>query len=95
MPWRLNRMVMQIAAKVGTNYVDFGMPFDSTGPEFDEHSRICREAGIAALVGMGEEPGMSDVFAMHAARMLDEADEAEPDDEEAEGLAAPAAPSKP
>ncbi len=76
MPWRLNRMVMQIAAKVGTNYVDFGMPFDSTGPEFDEHSRLCRKAGIAALVGMGEEPGMSDVFAMHAASKLDRSDEA-------------------
>jgi saccharopine dehydrogenase-like NADP-dependent oxidoreductase len=37
---------------------------------------MCREAGISALVGMGEEPGMSDAFAMHAAAMLDRADEA-------------------
>jgi len=76
MPWRLNRLVMQTAAKLGTDYVDFGMPFDSTGPEFDEHSKLCREGGISALVGMGEEPGMSDVFAMHAASKLDRADEA-------------------
>ncbi|MBN1676995.1 MAG: saccharopine dehydrogenase NADP-binding domain-containing protein [Candidatus Thermoplasmatota archaeon] len=76
MPWRLNRVVMQTAAKIGTDYVDFGMPFDSTGPEFDEHSKQCRDGGIAALVGMGEEPGMSDVFAMHAASKLDRADEA-------------------
>jgi saccharopine dehydrogenase-like NADP-dependent oxidoreductase len=76
MPWRLNRMVMQVAAEVGTDYVDFGMPFDSTGPDFDEHSRLCKEAGISALVGMGEEPGMSDVFAMHGASRLDRADEA-------------------
>ena len=76
MPWRLNRMVMQTAAKVGTDYVDFGMPFDSTGPEFDEHHKLCKDGGIAALVGMGEEPGMSDVFAMHAASKLDLAEEA-------------------
>lgn len=76
MPWRLNRLVMRTASEVGTDYVDFGMPFDSTGPEFDEHSKLCSDAGIAALVGMGEEPGMSDVFAMHAASRLDRADEA-------------------
>jgi saccharopine dehydrogenase-like NADP-dependent oxidoreductase len=76
MPWRLNRLVMRTAAETGTDYVDFGMPFDSTGPDFDEHSKLCREGGIAALVGMGEEPGMSDVFAMHAASGLDRADEA-------------------
>jgi saccharopine dehydrogenase-like NADP-dependent oxidoreductase len=76
MPWRLNRMVMQAAAKVGIDYVDFGMPFDSTGPEYDEHHKMCKDAGIAALVGMGEEPGMSDVFAMHAASKLDIAEEA-------------------
>lgn len=76
MPWRLNRLVMQTAAKTGTDYVDFGMPFDSTGPEFDEHSKLCTDGGIAALVGMGEEPGISDVFAMHAASKLDCAEEA-------------------
>lgn len=76
MPWRMNRMVMEVAAETGTDYVDFGMPFDSTGPDFDRYSEMCRKAGISALVGMGEEPGMSDVFAMHAAAMLDRADEA-------------------
>lgn len=76
MPWRLNRLAMEIAAKVGTNYVDFGMPFDSTGPEYDEYSAMCKDAGITALVGMGEEPGMSDVLAVHGASRLDRADEA-------------------
>jgi len=76
MPWRLNRTVMEVAADTGTDYVDFGMPFDSTGPEFDECSRMCKEAGVSALVGMGMEPGMSDVFAMHGASILDRADEA-------------------
>lgn len=76
MPWRMNRLVMEIASETKTDYVDFGMPFDSTGPDFDRYSDMCRKAGISALVGMGEEPGMSDVFAMHAAAMLDRADEA-------------------
>ena len=76
MPWRMNRTVMEVASETGTDYVDFGMPFDSTGPDFDRYSEMCRGAGISALVGMGEEPGMSDVFAMHAAAKLDRADEA-------------------
>jgi len=76
MPWRLNRIVLDVAAEVRTDYLDFGMPFDGTGPEFDEASRRCREADIAALVGMGMEPGISDVFAMHAARSLDLPEEA-------------------
>ncbi|MGQ0796963.1 MAG: saccharopine dehydrogenase NADP-binding domain-containing protein, partial [Methanobacteriota archaeon] len=54
MPWRLNRLVLEIASKVGTDYVDFGMPFDGTGPEFDGAGRMCSDAGIAALVGMGQ-----------------------------------------
>ncbi|RDE13884.1 MAG: hypothetical protein C4K47_05295 [Candidatus Thorarchaeota archaeon] len=76
MPWRLNRLAMEVAARTGVDYVDFGMPFDSTGPDFDRYSEICRSAGISALVGMGEEPGISDILAMHGAGKLDRADEA-------------------
>ena len=76
MPWRLNRLVMDLAAQTGTGYVDYGMPFDSTGPDFDKHSELCRKGGISALVGMGEEPGISDILAMHGASLLDRADEA-------------------
>ncbi len=76
MPWRLNRIVLDVAAETRTDYLDFGMPFDATGPEFDEASGRCREAGVAALVGMGMEPGISDIFAMHAAGSLDLAEEA-------------------
>ncbi len=75
MPWRLNRIVLETAAALGTDYVDFGMPFDGTGPEFNEAGGRCQEGGIAALVGMGMEPGISDVFAMHAARGFDRVDE--------------------
>ena len=76
MPWRLNKIVMEIASKTGTDYLDFGMPFDSTGPEFDQYGKMCKDAGIAAMVGMGMEPGISDVFAMYASSKLDISDEA-------------------
>ncbi len=76
MPWRLNRLILDLAAKTRTDYLDFGMPFDGTGPEFDEASARCREAGVGGLVGMGMEPGISDVFAMHAAQSLDRTEEA-------------------
>ncbi len=75
MPWRLNLIVLETAAKLGVDYVDFGMPFDGTGPEFDAADVACREGGIRALVGMGMEPGISDVFAMHAASKMDRVDE--------------------
>ncbi len=75
MPWRLNLAVLETAARVGVDYVDFGMPFDGTGPEFDAVDRLCRDGGVSALVGMGMEPGISDVFAMHAARSFDRVDE--------------------
>ena len=75
MPWRLNRIVLETAARLGVDYVDFGMPFDGTGREFDAADRLCRDAGVSALVGMGMEPGISDVFAMHAAAGFDRVDE--------------------
>jgi saccharopine dehydrogenase (NAD+, L-lysine-forming) len=76
MPWRLNRLVMDLTISLGVDYVDFGMPFDSTGPEFDRYSDRCREAGITAMVGMGEEPGISDVLAVHGASRFQRVDEA-------------------
>lgn len=76
MPWRLNLAVLETAAVLGVDYVDFGMPFDGTGPEFDAADQMCREANVTALVGMGMEPGISDVLAMHGARKFDRVDEA-------------------
>ncbi len=75
MPWRLNLAVLETAAAVAADYVDFGMPFDGTGPEFDAADALCRKAGVSALVGMGMEPGISDVFAMHAASRFDRVEE--------------------
>ncbi len=76
MPWRLNLTVLEAAARLGVDYLDFGMPFDGTGPEFDAADRLCRDGGVSALVGMGMEPGISEVFAMHAAAQMDRVNEA-------------------
>ncbi len=75
MPWRQNRTVLDATAEAGVDYLDFGMPFDGTGPEFDEASDRCAKANVTALVGMGMEPGISDIFAMHAARSIDRVEE--------------------
>jgi saccharopine dehydrogenase-like NADP-dependent oxidoreductase len=76
MPWRLNKPVLEAAARIGTNYVDFGLPMDEPGEEFFRLDRLCKDGGITALTAMGEEPGISDVFARYAASKLDRADEA-------------------
>jgi len=76
MPWRLNKPVLEAAARIGTNYVDFGLPMDEPGEEFYRLDRLCKDSGITALTAMGEEPGISDVFARYAASKLDRADEA-------------------
>jgi len=49
---------------------------DEPGEEFFRLDRLCKDGGITALTAMGEEPGMSDVFAVYAAGKLDRADEA-------------------
>ena len=76
MPWRLNKLALDISISLGVNYVDYGMPFDSTGPEFDDYSGRCKDAGITAMMGMGEEPGISDVLAVSGARRFERVDEA-------------------
>ena len=76
MPWRLNKLALDVSISLGVDYVDFGMPFDSTGPEFDAYSERCRSAGVTAMMGMGEEPGISDVLAVSGARKFQKVDEA-------------------
>ncbi|HIH01289.1 TPA: hypothetical protein HA259_04310, partial [Thermoplasmata archaeon] len=76
MPWRLNKLALEVSISLGVDYVDFGMPFDSTGQEFDDYSRRCRDAAVTAMMGMGEEPGISDVLAVSGARRFQKVDEA-------------------
>jgi saccharopine dehydrogenase (NAD+, L-lysine forming) len=77
------------ALEAGANYLDMAMSLSYPHPERphelcgiklgdDQFSRTeeYRNAGLLALVGMGVEPGLSDVFARHAAdELFDEIEE--------------------
>jgi saccharopine dehydrogenase-like NADP-dependent oxidoreductase len=86
---RLNPPIFEAARAAGCTYVDMAMtlsephptdPFEQPGVKLGdaqfEQAADWEEAGLLALVGMGVEPGLADVFARHAAdTMFDEIDE--------------------
>lgn len=74
-----NIPIFDAAYNVGVNYMDMAMtlsaphpdhPFTQTGIKLGdyqfEHAHLWEEKGILALVGLGVEPGMADVFAKYA-----------------------------
>jgi len=69
-PGYFNRKVMEIAMETRTNYVDFSLPVGQWG-EFDDLIDMCKDADVTILTSMGSDPGMSDIFARHAANKLD------------------------
>jgi saccharopine dehydrogenase-like NADP-dependent oxidoreductase len=86
---RLNPPIFAAARQAGVTYVDMAMTLSEPHPESPfttpgvmlgdaqfEQSRDWEEAGQLALVGMGVEPGLADVFARYAAdHLFDEIDE--------------------
>ena len=84
-----NRQVFDAAYNVGVNYMDMALtlsepdsqdPFHRPGVKLGDYqfarSRDWEAKGLLALVGMGVEPGMADVFARYAQDVLfDEIDE--------------------
>lgn len=75
MPWGLNLKVLEEAARMGVDYVDFSM-VAPTASQFRKMSGICRQGGITALTSAGEDPGISDCFATFSASRLDSVSEA-------------------
>lgn len=73
-PSDMNPKLLKTALAVGVDYVDFTIPM-YTIERFDEMDKACHEAGIRALTAVGEDPGISDVFAMHGSAKLDEVHE--------------------
>jgi len=67
----MNHVLLQRALAERVNYVDFTIPLE-TIPKFEEYSQMCNDAGITALTAQGEDPGISDIFAMLGASSLDE-----------------------
>ena len=80
---RFNEPIFDACLDAGVTYVDMAMtlsqphpdkPYELTGVKLGDYQfeRAARweERGVLALVGMGVEPGLSDVFARHAADEL-------------------------
>jgi saccharopine dehydrogenase (NAD+, L-lysine forming) len=84
-----NQQIFDAAFNVGVNYMDMAMTLSSPHPEdpFNqcgvklgdyqfERAKQWEEKGILALVGIGVEPGMADVFARYAQdHLFDEIEE--------------------
>lgn len=84
-----NEVIFDAALEAGANYVDMAMTLSSPHPKTPhaktgvklgdyqfERGGEWEKKGLLALVGMGVEPGLSDVFARYAADYLfDEIDE--------------------
>lgn len=70
--WMLNMKVVVVAAKTNTNYLDFSMsyPYDWV----DEPAKYVGKTDATILTCMGEDPGITDVFARHSADQLDRVD---------------------
>jgi saccharopine dehydrogenase-like NADP-dependent oxidoreductase len=80
---RLNDPIFNAAYTAGCSYIDMAMnlstphptnPYEEVGTPLGENQIASdekwRERGILALVGMGVEPGLSDIFARYAADHL-------------------------
>ena len=84
-----NEQVFDAAYNIGVNYMDMAMTLSKPDPQDPFHhpgiklgdyqfekSKAWAEKGLLALVGMGVEPGMADIFARYAQDYLfDEIDE--------------------
>lgn len=84
-----NETIFDAAYDAGCNYMDMAMtlshphpktPYKKTGVKLGdyqfERAGLWKEKGILALLGLGVEPGMADVFAKYASKHLfDEIDE--------------------
>lgn len=62
---------LKAVIEAGTNYVDVCDDDDATGDLLDLHDEA-KEAGITALVGCGQTPGVSNMQAKYVADMMDE-----------------------
>jgi saccharopine dehydrogenase (NAD+, L-lysine-forming) len=74
-PSELNMKVFTNVLAAGSDYLDFSVAHEVIS-EFEKYSKMCKDAGITAITGMGADPGISDVFARYAANKLDSVYEA-------------------
>jgi lysine 6-dehydrogenase len=70
LPYRLNLTVMETALAAGCHYADLGGLFHTTRRQLELDGRF-REAGVAAVLGIGSAPGLTNVLARLGADRLD------------------------
>jgi saccharopine dehydrogenase-like NADP-dependent oxidoreductase len=70
LPYRLNLTVMDAALEARCNYADLGGLFHTTLKQLEYDARF-REAGVAAVLGIGSAPGLTNVLAKFGADHLD------------------------
>lgn len=66
LPYRLNLAAMEVALAIRAHYVDLGGLFHMTRRQLRLDARF-RRAGVAAILGMGSSPGITNVLAAAAA----------------------------
>lgn len=75
LPYVISKKVLDTCAATGTNYEEFSLCVESM-EAFEETDKMAEKAGITAMTCMGEDPGISDCFAVSGAGKLDEPMEA-------------------
>jgi saccharopine dehydrogenase (NAD+, L-lysine-forming) len=70
LPYRLNLEVMEAALAAGCHYADLGGLYHVTLKQWELHERF-RDAGLAAVMGIGSAPGITNVLARLGADRLD------------------------
>lgn len=72
LPYRLNLTVMEAALEARCHYADLGGLYHTTVRQLELDGRF-REAGLAAVLGIGSAPGISNLLARAGADRLDSA----------------------
>jgi len=71
--YRFGMPILRAAIKAGCNYIDINDDWEPT-LEMLELDEEARKAGITAIIGMGASPGLSNMLAVEAIRLLDDVD---------------------
>ena len=71
--YRLNLEVMEACLSAGVDYIDFGGLFHMTRKQLELHDRF-RSAGLVAIPGLGQVPGVSNVLVAQATEDLTSVD---------------------
>jgi saccharopine dehydrogenase-like NADP-dependent oxidoreductase len=68
-----NLQVMRAALKAGANYLDFGGLYHKTLEQIKTFDQRFRKSGLLAVVGMGAQPGISNLMVKQALRSFKDA----------------------